>query len=105
MYRGTTPTYIFIPPEGLDLTEAQNVYITFSGENGCEIFTKTGEDLEVTAESVSVYLTQQETLQFPNGRIKIQINWTYQDGAKTKRAASEPMYITANPNLIEEVIE
>lgn len=100
MIRGTTPTYTFIAPEGLDMTQARNVYVTFD-----HLFTKSGGDLEVTETSVGVYLTQEETLKFPSGKVKIQINWTYQDGSKIKRAASEPMYITANPNLIEKVIE
>ena len=68
------------------------------------ILTKTDDDLEVTADSVGVYLTQEETLSFPVGRIKAQLNWLYQQGNKTKRACSDMLMITAKKNLIDEVI-
>ena len=104
MYRGTTPTYIFTAPEGLDLTAANNILVTFSDVKENVIFTKSGEDLEVTETQISVYLTQEETLKFPNGRVLVQINWTYDEGNTTKRACSEKMIITARKNLVDEVI-
>lgn len=103
MYKGTTPTYIFTNNE-VDLTQTTKVYVTFSDGNGNEIFTKSGDDLTVEEHSVSVWLDQTETLSFPNGRVAVQINWTYNEGNKVKRACSEKMTITANKNLIDEVI-
>lgn len=104
MYRGTTPTYIFTAPEGLDLTEASNIFVTFSTMEEKEIMTKTSAELTVTETQIEVYLTQAETLSFPDGKIKIQINWTYDEGNTTKRACSEKMVITARKNLKNEVL-
>lgn len=104
MYRGTTPTYTFTLPETVDLTLASDVYVTFSKNNDQEIFTKTGSDIEVTEHTVEVYLTQEETLSFPDGNIQVQLNWIYTEGTKRKRACSEKVSIKANRNLINEVL-
>lgn len=104
MYKGTTPTFIFTAPEELDLTQASEIYVTFSRMNEVEIFTKKGDELTVTSDSVEVYLTQEETLSFPDNTIKIQINWTYTEGGKVKRACSEKMIISAKHNLKNEVL-
>lgn len=103
MYRGTTPTYTLTLPETVDLTMASEVHVSFS-DNNKEILRKTGNDLEITAHSVSVYLTQEETLSFPNGNVQIQLNWIYTDRGKRKRACSEKAVIKANKNLIDEVL-
>lgn len=103
MVRGTTPTFIFNTP--VDLTQAISVYVTFSEMDDDVILTKTGTDLDITAESVSVFLTQEETLSFPNGKVKVQLNWLYADGSRVKRACSNQKTIIAADNLIDEVIE
>lgn len=104
MYRGTTPTYTFILPETVDISLASQVYVTFCKMNGDLIYTKTGDDLNIAENSVEVYLTQEETLKFPNGSVQVQLNWIYSDENKDKRACSEIMTITAKKNLIDEVI-
>lgn len=104
LYRGTTPTYIFSPKdENLDMTQAIKVCVTFSNLNGQEIFTKTGTDLSVSAHSVSVYLTQEETLSLPK-RVCAQLNWLYEEGSLTKRACSQVLGINTEKNLIDEVL-
>ena len=102
MYRGTTPTYIFTLPESVDMTQATDVYVTFAKTDTTIIFTKTGDDLEVAEHTVSVYLTQEETLSFPNAKVAVQLNWLFPNG---RRACSNILYITARQNLINEVIE
>lgn len=58
--RGTTPTNKF--NVSMDLTEATVLYITYS-QLGKTVIEKTLEDVtEITAESVSVKLTQEDTL-------------------------------------------
>ena len=104
MFRGTTPTYIFKTPSSVDLTQATKVYVTFAKTNGTLIMTKTDEDLEISSTQVEVYLTQEETLSFPNGQVEIQLNWLYQVGDKVKRATSTKMLITAEQNLLNEVL-
>ena len=104
MYRGTTPTYTFTLPDTVDLTQADEVYVTFSKMNDDIIMTKTAEGLTVTAHTVEVYLSQEETLAFPNGKIQMQINWIYEQGGLRKRACSVKMQINAERNLIDEVL-
>lgn len=111
--RGTTPTFE-LSLEGVDLTAANNVYVTFVQDNPAgynkSTVTKTGEDIEVRKETqqtdtvsyVSVYMTQSEMLGFGVGRVSIQVNWTYADGS---RAASEIASIDLTANLLPEVIE
>ena len=104
MYRGTTPTYTFTLPDTVDLTEATNIYVSFAKFNGEEIYRKTGSDLVVSEHSVDLYMTQAETLALPD-EVKIQLNWTYQEGTRAKRACSEIFSITTKKNLINEEIQ
>ena len=99
--RGTTPTYrLVLNDNTVDLTLANNVYVTFTGLY--HSITKTGEDLDVSATEVDVYLNQAETLEFTEGEIKIQINWTYEDG---KRASTVIKKETVGENLESRVLE
>ena len=99
--RGTTPTYILTFSEpSLNLTEANNVYVTF--RKGAKILTKTGQDIEVTAKQVEIYLNQKETLSFSTGDVEVQVNWTTVGG---RRACSEVVNIVLSKQLLEKVIE
>ena len=71
--RGVTPTFVLSFPETVDLTQATSVYVTFS--YGRRTLTKSGDDLEVAAHQISVFLSQTETLSFPIGNVEIQVNW------------------------------
>ena len=104
MNRGTTPTYTFTMPQGVDLTHASKVYVTFAQLDDTLIITKSDEDLVITSSKVEVYLTQEETLSFPNGQIQVQLNWLYEEGGKTKRACSQKMQIIAQKNLLDKVL-
>ena len=105
-YRGVTPTYTFVSPAGLDLTQANKIWVTFSTPDEREIFTKTGEDVTVTVAQtksrVQVSLTQAETLKIPAKFAKVQLNWTYAGGS---RGASNKFEITFEDNLKNEVLE
>lgn len=72
--RGTTPTFTLSFPATTDLTQADNVYVSFATANG--VITKTGASLEVRPSQIDVFLTQADTLTFPVGEIEIQANWT-----------------------------
>lgn len=100
--QGTTPTFIFYTEEAIDLTEAEGVWVTFSKTDETEILTKTGDALEITAQQISVYLTQAETLQLPAGKVKAQINITYTADGKEMRAASSKFLIDTYTNLLDE---
>jgi hypothetical protein len=101
MIRGTTPTFqLKINDETVDLTNSDNVYVTFAYMGWS--LTKTGEDIDVSAQQVDVYLSQEETLSFPKGNIDVQINWTFDDG---KRACTTIATVKVTKNLIERVLE
>ena len=96
----TTPTFTLTFTErNLDLTQAQNVYVTF--RSGAVLITKTGEDLTVDEKTISVFLTQEETARFIMGSLQIQANWT-QNG---RRVASEIATYDMTGQLLTKVIE
>ena len=97
--RGTTPTFVLQFPENVDLTEATNVYVTFCRYNNK--ITKDTDDVDIEAHSISVYLTQKETLDLGTGPVEIQANWTFGDG---KRAASKITTCELTKQLLPEVL-
>lgn len=104
IYKGVTPTFTFTSPSGLDLTQASQVWVTFSTPDEREILTKTGEAVEVsydTKSHVVVFLSQEETLRIPKGKFLVQINWTYSNHS---RGASNKFEIVADTNLLNEVL-
>lgn len=70
MYRGTTPTNVF--NVDIDLTSASALYVTYE-QNHEVVVEKTISDATITATSVSVTLTQAETLLFVPGKVFVQI--------------------------------
>lgn len=99
--RGTTPTYILsFDEQSLDLTEANNVYVTF--KKGAKVLTKTGDDIIVSARTIEVYLNQRETLSFSTGDVKVQVNWTMEGG---HRACSEVVNIMLSEQLLDKVVQ
>lgn len=106
MYTGTTPTYtLTLKDSDINLEEATNVYVTFSRENREVIVEKQTRDLNISGNSVDVFLTQEDTLRFPNEKILLQVNWTYDDNGILKRACSKIFTTNYIRNLHEEVIE
>ena len=99
MIRGTTPTFKLKIDPSVDLTEAENVYVSFSQQNVTLV--KTGEDISVTAHEVDVYLSQEETLKFNVGNLGIQLNWTYEGG---QRACTNIVSVVVGANLIGKVL-
>ena len=100
MIRGTTPTFeLKITDDTVDLTEATNVYATFAQWG--KTITKTGNDIDVTAQQVDVYFSQADSLSFSSGTIEVQLNWTYTDGS---RAATNIIKVVIGDNLLPEVL-
>ena len=97
----TTPTFtLTFTEQALDLTQAQNVYVTFrSGET---LMTKSGADLTIAEKSIGVYLSQEETAKFKVGYVEIQANWTM---APNRRAASNIVRYPISGQLLMAVIE
>ena len=77
MRRGTTPTLTI--STDINLTEASNFYLTFK-QGDRIIFEKTLTDVTITEDTVSVWLTQAETLALKDGRmVSFQIRATLGD--------------------------
>lgn len=99
MVQATTPTFILTLPETVDLSLAS--HIAFSLVQGRAKIKKFDSELVVDGQTVSVYLTQEDTLKFVSGSAKLQLNWSYADGS---RACSNIVELNVSPNLLPEVI-
>ena len=98
--RGTTPTFtLTFTEQSLDLTQAAHVYVSFCGSAYIE---KSDSDLTIAEKSVSVYLSQEETLALAQGPVAIQVNWTYANG---DRAASTIVRYRFDGQLLNRVVE
>ena len=105
MYKGITPTLTLTLPEDINLDYAQSVYVTIQDKAGAVKMRKTGADLVVDENTIELYLAQEETLSFPPGAVYLQVNWTYMEGEKVKRAASDIVGIVFKANLESGVLE
>ena len=100
MTQATTPTFILTLPNSVDLSEAANVYFTLK-QNNVEIEKKTS-DLQIDGQTVSVFLSQIDTLQLTAGTAQMQLNWTYENGG---RACSNIVSVNVTENLLKAVVE
>lgn len=96
----TTPTFtLTFENLPIDLTQMHGVFVTFRAPGG--LITKTGDDLTVTENTITVSLNQAETATLRVGAVEIQANWT--DG--TNRVASEIATVEMSEQLLKRVIE
>ena len=101
MVQATTPTFVLTLPNTLDLSTASKVTFTISQDNGNVVINKSDSELDINANVVSVYLSQEETLQFSHFiDAQIQLNWVYLDGS---RACSEIKDVVVGENLHKAV--
>lgn len=96
----TTPTFTLeFSEESLDLTQAENVYVTFT--SGGYSLTKTGDALVISEKKIEVYLSQEECGGFAVGSVEIQANWT---DAAGDRCASYVENVDITKQLLKRVI-
>ena len=96
--RGTTPTHTFRVP--IDLTSAAVLKVYY--KQGYEVLVeKEKPDLVVTPSTITVQLTQEETLRFADGQIKMQIRARMPNGKAVK---SRVKTTSADELLKNEVI-
>lgn len=100
MYKGTTPTFVFTFAD-FDPTTADRIILTISADKRTPILEIDKTDMTVDSESISIWLSQEETLAFPVGNIYCQFNFVFEDG---QRVASNIGTIVWNRNLHSEVI-
>ena len=101
MIRGTTPT-IYLTFDDADLTGASSVAVTFADAHGKKLLEKVDEGMNVSAGSIEIFLSQEETLRFPVGIVQIQVNVLFPGGI---RAATQIMSIEWTQNFKNEVME
>ncbi|MDO4620051.1 MAG: hypothetical protein Q4B09_05445 [Lachnospiraceae bacterium] len=80
MRRGSTPVQVF--NVGINLTDA-TVFVTYK-QHGKVIVEKTGREITVTPGTITVPLTQEETLEFqagPSHPAEVQIRYVKENGA------------------------
>lgn len=102
MFTGTTPTYT-LTFEDIDLTLADSVAVTIADGTRNVLLELSGDDLAVTATTITFSLTQAQTLSLPKGNLLLQVNWIYNGGEA--RACSEIATIDFSLNLKNEVME
>lgn len=100
MYKGTTPTFIFTFTD-FDPTTADDVILTFSQDMRKPLIEIGKEDMTIESDQISIWLSQEETLSFPMGRIFCQFNFLFGDG---QRVASAIKGVEFNRNLHNEVM-
>ena len=100
MVQATTPTFVLTLPNTVDLSLARNIYFTL--RQRATVIEKTGADLTVDGQTVSVYLSQVETLALNAGQARLQLNWTYQGG---ERACTNIASVAVTENLLKKVVE
>ena len=94
--RGTTPNQIF--NVDADITQAEVVYLTYKQGNQT-VLEKEKDDLDITKDTVSFKMTQEESLIFErNGSISIQIRARFADGIAIKSNIVQ----TSSDHLLKE---
>lgn len=97
MIRGTTPTVMF-HLNGLAYEDIKKLYLTF--EHGTKQLTKT--EYEYDKRVYSVKLTQEETLLYSAGTVKVQVKVLLIDGTVV---ASPIKTLSMTDILMEEVVK
>ena len=100
MYRGTTPTLVFTVNTELDLNEIEEVWITFDVTPKIT-YTKKDVVIDDTDKSITLQLSQEETLKFNKHDVKVQLRFLLSDG---KAYASPIKNITVDDILQNGVI-
>ena len=101
MFKGTTPTLTLTFDESVDLTEAKSVVVTFATDFHKVIAEKADEELTITANTIEVAFTQEETLSMRPGRMLVQVNLLYDDGSRVCSNIGEGSWVE---NLKDEVM-
>ena len=78
MRRGTTPTITY--NVDVDLTSAVELYVTLK-EGGLVVIEKSIDDIEVTDKTITITLSQEETLKLDPGQVLMQIRAKMPDGS------------------------
>lgn len=101
MLRGTTPTHVF-SDIGVDLRDADAVYLTYE-QNNKVVLEKEKTDLEISKDSISVMLSQEDTLLFLANENPVYIQFRYRL-ANGKAGASDIVTVPVSRIIKDGVI-
>lgn len=106
MYRGTTPTLYLELETKLDLTTVSEMWVTFRSST-VEI-TKSLSEAEIVIDAetntVSVLLTQEDTLSLFNGAVEVQVRFRVGEGNNALAYATDIAKVDVGKILKEGVI-
>jgi hypothetical protein len=96
---------IVLDDQTIDLNNADDIIVTIN-QNGEELnFTGDRVFVDENGYSLSVYLTQQESLKFRYGPANATINWVYEDlTGEYQRASTDPFTIYVGQQLYRKVM-
>lgn len=100
MTRGTTPTYIINFEETVDFSTVASWLVTFS-QMGHELLSLDNPIVDLTENTLTITLTQEQTLLFQKGVASIQVRGMFGDGVAF---ASNIGCVPINPVLDERVL-
>ena len=104
MIRATTPTITITINGDVDLTLADEVYVSITQAN--TQIELSGDDLEVGVKTVSCWLSQEQSLRLVSGlaaRVQVNLIYTDTDGV-VQRRATEIGSIDIGEQLIKRVL-
>ena len=108
MYKGATPTLTFTFPDTVDVTLAYKLWLTFAdtSKEANILFDRTLQDneVEVSGNTVTTTLTQQDTLSCPS-EVLVQCNFLFTDGTLIRRVPSDVVGLRFKRNLKPVVLE
>lgn len=100
MYRATTPTIILNVNTELDLSMIEKCHVTIKSENGGTSITYNDVNIDIENNKISFTMTQEETLKFNVGKIKLQIRAKLTNGA----VVPSNIIVTTMNEILEESI-
>lgn len=99
MTRGTTPTYKLYFTDDIDLTQVTEWHVTL--KQGHYAVDKTDVEIDAEEKTLSIFLTQAETLGFKDGDAEMQVRGKF---ANKIAFASKIVRVPVNRVLLEGVI-
>ena len=80
MIRGTTPTIILNLSTSVDLEQVKEMWVTLKSALKEKTYEKSELTIEPSSHTVSVTLSQEDTLEFSAGEIRIQVRFLLENG-------------------------
>lgn len=99
----TSALEIELDDDTIDLDAAAGVWVTIT--QGKTVITVSGSQIETDGNTLTAYLTQEETLALDdNAPAKGQVNWTYDEAGEISRGATDPFSILIGEQLLRRTL-